>query len=98
MCSTLYDSPSCVGEVAGVGEGQLEPLEGAVLLDDPGHLGLDHGEVVLGERAGAGVDVVVEARLGRRAEAELRPREEAEDGAAEDVRGRVPQDAEGVGS
>ena len=51
-----------LAELAGLGDGQAEALERLGLLDDPGHLGLDGREVVLGERARAGqIDVVVEA-------------------------------------
>ena len=48
-------------ELAGLGDGQAEPLERLGVLDDLGHLGLDRREVVLGERPVGEVDVVVEA-------------------------------------
>ena len=83
-----------VDELAGLGDGQAEPLERLGLLDDLGHLGLDGREVVLGERAVGEVDVVIEAGGGGRAEGELDAREEPHDRPGHDVRGRVPEDVE----
>ena len=84
-----------LAELAGVGDGQGEPLEGLGLLDDPGHLGLDGREVVLREGVVAGqVDVVIEAGGGGRPEGEAGPGEEPEDGPRHDVRRRVPQHVE----
>ena len=65
-----------------------EPLP---LLDDLLHLLLELGQILRGERGGH-VEVVVEAVLDRRADAELGVREQVLDGLREDVRGRVPDD------
>ena len=46
-------------ELAGLGDRQAEPLERLGILDESGHLGLDGGEVVLGEAASGHLDVVV---------------------------------------
>ena len=54
------------------------------------------GKVILGQRAVTGVDVVIETRPRRRAKAKLGSRKQPDDGTAEDVRGGVPQDTEGV--
>ena len=56
----------------GLGAGQLVGLELEVLLADLGHLGLDLGEVLLGDLGALGqVDVVVEAVLGCGAKGEV---------------------------
>ena len=67
------------------GDGQAEPLERLGVLDDPGHLGLDRREVVLGEGPVGQVDVVVEAVGRGRAEGEPRAGEEPQDGPGHDV-------------
>ena len=70
-----------------------EPLP---LLDDLLHLLLELGQVLRGERRGH-VEVVVEAVLDRRADAQLRVREQLLHRLREHVRGRVPDDREAVG-
>ena len=94
MCSTLKRLAQVGDELAGLGDRQAEPLERLGVLDDPGHLGLDRREVVLGEAAAGHVDVVVEAVGGGRAEGEPDAREEPHDGPGHDVGRRVPEDVE----
>ena len=70
-----------------------EPLAG---LDDLEHLLLDGREVLGGERP-VGQEVVVEAVLDRRPDAEQGAREQVLDGLGHRVRGRVAHDREAVG-
>ena len=77
--------------VDGVGIGGDPALEALVLLDDLAHRGLDLDQV-LGHERGLDVEVVVEAVLDRRADAELGLGEELLHGLRHHVRGRVAQD------
>ena len=77
--------------------GDRPALEALVLLDDLAHPGLDLLEV-LGHERGLHVEVVVEAVLDRRADAELRVGEQVLDRLGQHVRGRVPQDVAPVGA
>ena len=81
-------------ELAGLGDRQGEPLERLGVLEDPGHLGLDGREVVLGEAAAGHHDVVIKAVGGGRAEREPDAREKPHDGPGHDVGRRMPQDVE----
>ena len=94
MCSTLKVWPRSATNWRASAHGQGEPLERLGVLDDPGHLGLDGREVVLGEAAAGDLDVVIEAVGGGRPEGEPHAREEPHDGPGHDVGGRVPQDVE----
>ena len=69
----------------GLGLRHLLADDGVVLGDDPLHLGLDLLEV-LGRERPARVEVVVEAVLDGRADADLHAREEALDGVRAEVR------------
>ena len=80
-----------------VGVGGDPAGELLALLDDLAHPGLDLLEV-LGLERGLDVEVVVEAVLDRRADAEPGVREELLDGLRHHVRGRVPQDVAAVGA
>ena len=82
-------------ELARVGDAHHRALERRLGGDDARHLGLDGREVLLGDGPG-GVEVVVEAVVDRRAEAELGPRDQRLDGLRHDVRGGVPHDVEVV--
>ena len=74
--------------------GDLVPDERLLLVDDLPHAGLDALEVVGRERGPAGqLEVVVEAVLDRRADAERGPREQVEHGLGQHVGRRV---ADGV--
>ena len=68
----------------------LAMLEGEVARDRGAHPLLDPGQVLIGERPRK-VEVVVEAIGDRRAEAELRLREELQDRTGHNVRGRMPE-------
>ncbi len=70
--------------------------EELALLDDLPHLLLDLLQVLGGERLGH-VEVVVEAVLDRRPDAELGLREQVLHRLRQHVRGRVPQDVEAIG-
>ena len=71
---------------------EFVPREGAVLLDDLGHLRLDRLEVTLFQRPILGErDVVVEPRVQRRAVHQLRPRHHPLDRLGHHVGGRVPK-------
>ena len=72
-------------ELDGLGAGQLEGRELEVLLHDLLHLGLDGGQVVLGELLVAQIDVVVEAVVGRRTVGEVGLRVQALDGLGHDM-------------
>ena len=77
----------------GLGTGLLVHGELEVLLDDPFHLGLDRGEVVLADLDALGqVDVVVKAVVGRGAVGKVGLGIEALDGLRHDVRGGVADD------
>ena len=69
--------------------------EALALLDDLAHPRLDGLQVIGGERLGH-VEVVVEAVVDRRADAELGLREQLLHGLGHDVRGRVAQDVAAV--
>ena len=73
-----------------VRSGHLAMLEGEVARDRGAHPLLDPGQVLIGERPRK-VEVVVEAIGDRRAEAELRLREELQDRTGHNVRGRMPE-------
>ena len=64
--------------------------------DDGAHLGFDRGQVFLGEGAGGGGEVVVEAVFGRGAEGDLRAGVEFLDGFGEHMRVIVPGEFERV--
>ena len=81
-------------ELPRLGDRQAEPLERLGVLDDPGHLGLDGGEVVLGEASSGHLDVVIKAAGGRRSKGEPHAGKDPHDGPGHDVRRRVPQDVE----
>ena len=90
MISTLYgwSANSCLR----LGHRHLRPHERLVGGDDRAHLGLDRGEVVVGERLAVGqFEVVVEAVLDGRADRVLGAREQPGDGLRHDVRRRVAQ-------
>ena len=77
----------------GLGPRKLEDGELEVLLHDLLHLGLDRGEVLLGDLLALGqVDVVVEAVVGGGAVGEVGLGVEALDGLRHDVRGAVADD------
>src|SRR5207245_5354463 len=80
-------------ELERLGHGHVTMLERRVLLHDLAHLRFDLLEIVGRERTRE-VEVVVEAVLGGRPESELRLREELEDGAGHDMRGRMAQRVE----
>ena len=91
------DLVGLVGElVEGLGVGDRASGELLALLDDLAHPGLDLDQV-LGDERGLDVEVVVEAVLDRRADAELRVGEEVLHGLGEHVGGRVAQDVAAVG-
>ena len=93
ISSSLYGSSLSSFERVGVrGDPAVEAL---ALLDDLAHRGLDLREV-LGHERGLDVEVVVEAVLDRRADAELRVGEELLHGLGHHVRGGVPQDVAAV--
>ena len=81
---------------AGVVVGDLAAHERLPLLDDLLHLLLDGGEIVGGERR-RDVEVVVEAVLDRRPDAQPGVRVQLLHRLRHDVRGRVPQDRPAVG-
>ena len=74
----------------------LDPLERLVLLDDPGHLGLDLGEVGLGEGV-LHLEIVVEAAGDRRPEGQLHAVEQPHHRPGHDVRTRMAQQVQGLG-
>ena len=76
--------------------GKLEGLELQVLLDDLLHLGLDGGQIVLGDLLIAQVDIVVEAVVGSRPVREVRLRIETLDGLGHDMRSGVADDVQGL--
>ena len=80
-----------------VGVGGDPPGEPLALLDDLAHPGLDLLEV-LGDERGLDVEVVVEAVLDRRADAEPGVREQLLHRLRHHVRGGVPQDVVAVGA
>ncbi len=81
-------------ELAGLGHGEAEPLEGLGILGDPPHLGFDRREIVLGEAPLGNVDVIVIAVGGRRPEGQPDAREQPHDGASHDVGRRMTQHVE----
>ncbi|AIY17733.2 Serine phosphatase RsbU, regulator of sigma subunit [Pimelobacter simplex] len=95
------DQLDLVGLVGQLDEGVLvggDPaVEALVLLDDLAHRGLELDQV-LGDERGRHVEVVVEAVLDRRADAELGVGEDLLHGLRQHVGGRVPQDVEAVGA
>ncbi len=82
-------------ELHGLGLRHLLADDGVVLGDDPLHLGLDLLEVFGRERP-ARVEVVIEAVLDGRADADLHAREEALDGVRAEVRRGVAVQLERV--
>ena len=72
----------------------LEPLELDVRLDDLGHLRLDAGEILVGERPGD-VEVVVKPGIDGRADGDLGLGEQALDRVRHDVGAGVAQSLEG---
>jgi hypothetical protein len=74
----------------------LAPLEGELLLRDAAHLGLERREVLGRERL-RDLEVVVEAVVDGRAEADLRVGAQAAHGRGERVRARVAQHGERLG-
>jgi len=72
----------------------LDPLKGLVGLDDPPHLRLDGGEILIGDRAG-GPHVVVETVAHSGTEGELDALEEPHHGPGHDMRRRVPHHRQG---
>ncbi len=91
----LVDDLELVGLVLQLGAGLVvgddPPGEALALLDDLAHALLDPLQVLGVERLGD-VEVVVEAVLDRRPDAQLRLREQVLDGLGEHVGGRVPHD------
>ena len=81
---------------AGIIVGDDAPGEPLSLPDDLPHALLDRLQVLRVERA-IGVEVVVEAILDRRPDAQLGLREQVLDGLRHDVGGRMPQDRAPVG-
>ncbi len=81
-------------ELPGLGDRQGEPLERLGVAGDLRHLGLDGGEVVLGEVPAGDHDIIIEAIGGGRPERQSDAREQPHDGPGHDVGGRVPQDVE----
>ncbi len=75
--------------------GNDSPLVRKVLRLEFPHLGLDLLEVVGGKRRGA-LEIVVEARVGGRADAELGLGIEIQHGRRQQVRGRVPVDLQSL--
>ena len=74
----------------------LDPLERLVLLDDPGHLGLDLREV--GLRQGVlHLEIVIEAVGHGRPEGQLHALEQPHDRPGHHVRTGMPQQIEGLG-
>ena len=95
ISSSLYGSCAELGLRVGVADlAAGEVLPGA---DDLLHLLLERGEVLGGEGP-LGVEVVVEAVLDRRADAEPRAGEQLLHGLGEHVGGRVPDDRAAVGA
>ena len=80
----------------GLGARQLKGLELEVLLDDLLHLGLDGGQVLLGEGLVAEIDVVVETVVGGRTVGEVGLGIQALDGLGHDVGGGVADDMQGL--
>ena len=76
--------------------GQLENLELEVLLNDLLHLGLDGGQIVLGEGLVTEIDVVVETVVGGGAVGEVGLGIQALDGLGHDVGGGVADDVQGL--
>ena len=74
----------------------LDPLERLVLLDDPGHLGLDLGEVGLREGV-LHLEIVVEAVGHRRPEGQLHAVEQPHHRPGHHVRTRMAQQIQGLG-
>ena len=70
--------------------------KGSSSLDDPGHLGLDLGEVGLGEGV-LHLEIVVEAAGDRRPEGQLHAVEQPHHGPGHDVRTRMAQQVQGLG-
>ena len=87
LVALLPPGPDDVGGLLPRG---LLPDERLVLVHDLLHLGLDPQEV-LGGQLVVEVDVVVEARVRRRADVELGIGEEAQQGGCEDVRAGVAE-------
>ena len=91
----LVDDLQLVGLVLQLGPGLVvaddPPGEALPLLDDLAHALLDPVQVLGNERL-LDVEVVVEAVLDRRPDAQLRLREQVLDGLGEHVRGRVAHD------
>jgi hypothetical protein len=91
----LVDDLELVRLVLQLGSGLVigddPPGEALPLLDDLAHALLDPVQV-LGDKRLLDVEVVVEAVLDRRPDAQLRLREQVLDGLGEHVRGRVPHD------
>ena len=74
----------------------LHPLQRLVLLDDPGHLGLDPGEIPLGDRV-LQLEVVVKAAVNRRSEGQLDAVEQPHHRPGHHVGGRMAHDLQGLG-
>ena len=88
--------PALLHEGDGLLAGQLEDLELKVLLDDLLHLGLDGGQIVLGDLLIAEVDVVIEAVVGRGTVGEVGLGVEVLDGLGHDVGGGMADDVLGL--
>ena len=81
-------------ELASLRHGQAEAFERLPILEDFGHLGLDGGEVFLGEAPAGQLDVVIIAAGRGRAEREPHAGKQPHDRPSHDVRGRMPQHIE----
>ena len=79
-------------QLDGLVTGQDERLDGKILLADLLHLGLDGGEVILGDLLLAEVHVVVEAVVGGGAVGKVRLGIQALDGLGHDVGRAVADD------
>ena len=85
-----------LAELQGLVAVHFDPLERLVFLDDPGHLGLDLGEILFGEPP-LGLEIVVEAVLDRGPEGQLHAVEQPHHRPGHDVGAGVPHDVQGLG-
>ena len=85
-----------LAELQGLVAVHFHPLERLVFLDDPGHFGLDLGEILFGKPP-LGLEIVVEAVLDRGAKGQLDAVVEPHHRPGHDVGTGVPHDVQGLG-